>query len=172
MKHSIFLAAAACTLAATFISCASSKGITADAYDTEEEQVTQIAVNPSQKKLDGDHYSPEKLSGSNRSFGQKLFNLNKYEKIDNFTLYAKPTLGGFGTRKGSLIYREGTDIAGFECYYDSCAYAVQFAQAERNDLSAPLNATKKTLTKKSLSARTAKAARHTDLLVATKTLAT
>ncbi|MBR0475339.1 MAG: hypothetical protein IJJ66_00810, partial [Treponema sp.] len=67
MKHSIFLAAAACTLAATFISCASSKGITADAYDTEEEQVTQIAVTPSQKKLDGDHYSPEKLSGGNRS---------------------------------------------------------------------------------------------------------
>ena len=85
MKHSIFLAAAACTLAATLISCASSKGVAADAYDTEEEQVTQISVNPTQKKLDGDHYSPEKLNGSNRSFGQKLFNLNKYTKIDNFT---------------------------------------------------------------------------------------
>lgn len=156
MKHSIFLAAAACTLAASFISCASSKQIAADAYDTDEEQVTQIAVKPSQKKLDGDHYSEEKLSGSNRSFGQKLFNLNKYEKIDNFTLYAKPTLGGFGTRKGSLIYREGTDIAGFECYYDSCAYAVQFAQAERNALISAFERYKKDFDEKKLKRKDSK----------------
>ena len=135
MKHSIFLSAAALSLAATFISCASSKKIEADSYgEANEEQVTAISINAQQKKLDGDHYSPEKLAGNDRSFGEKLFNLNKYTKLQNFSLYAKPVLGGLGTRKGVLIYREGTDIAGFECYYDSCAYAVQFATAERKAL--------------------------------------
>jgi len=135
MKHSIYLAAATITLAATIVSCASSKTIASDSYGDEEEvQVTDISVAKKQKSLDGDHYSPEKLSGDDRSFGQKLFNLNKYTKLKTFSLYAKPPIGGLGSRKGTLIYREGTDIAGFECYYDSCAYAVQFAKAERNAL--------------------------------------
>ena len=157
MKHSIFLATAAFTLAATFLSCASSKKLESDSYGEEEEvQVSQISVNQSQKKLDGDPYRPAKLSGSDRTFGQKLFNLNKYAKLDNFTLYAKPVLGGLGTRKGTLIYREGTDIAGFECYYDSCAYAVQFAKAERNALIKAFERYKKDFDEKKLDRKDSK----------------
>ena len=155
MKHHIFLAA--CTIAATLISCASSKEVASDAYgDNQEEQATQISIPKDKKAQDGDHYSEERLSGSKRSFGQKLFNLNKYEKLDEFTLYAKPTLGGFGIRKATLIYREGTDIAGFECYYDSCAYAVQFAEAERNALIQAFEQYKKDFDEKKLDRKDSK----------------
>ena len=81
-----------------------------------------------------DPYDDKKMKGENRSFKDKMLNLNKFQKIDSFTLYVKPLIGKFGKRNAEFVYRDGTDIGGFVCYYDTSAYAIQFAQDARQKL--------------------------------------
>ena len=98
-----------------------------------DEKVSKIKWNTKANKLEamsGDPYNQKKLN-ANRSFGDRLMNTNKFTKVEAFSVYLKPTIGKMFVRKGNLIYREGTDIGGFEVYYDSSAYALQFAQADR-----------------------------------------
>ncbi len=98
-----------------------------------EKKVSKIKWNTKANReaaMAGDPYNKKKMIG-NRSFGDRLLNINKFTKMEAFSVYLKPTLGKLFVRKGSLIYREGTDVAGFEMYYDSSAYALQFAKAAR-----------------------------------------
>lgn len=131
MKRFILALSAFCALMITFASCSSTK-VESDSYETEE--VTAISLTAKNTAQGGDHYSNEKMTGKNRSFGERMLNLNKFQKYDAFSVYLKPLVGDIFLRKGSLIHREGTDVAGFVMYYDSSSYAVQFAQAERNAL--------------------------------------
>ncbi len=101
--------------------------------NSKEKKVTKIKWNTRANReaaMEGDPYNQKKLKG-NRNFGERLLNINKFTKIEPFSAYLKPTLGKLFVRKGHLIYREGTDIAGFMMYYDSSAYALQFAKAAR-----------------------------------------
>ena len=98
-----------------------------------EKKVTKIKWNNKANReaaMAGDPYNAKKMIG-NRTFGERLMNMNKFTKVEPFSAYLKPTLGNMFVRKGNLIYREGTDIAGFEMYYDSSAYALQFAKVDR-----------------------------------------
>ncbi len=107
-----------------------------DDEKTKEKKVTKIKWNTKANReaaMEGDPYNQKKLRG-NRNFGERLLNINKFTKIEPFSAYLKPTLGKLFVRKGHLIYREGTDIAGFMMYYDSSAYALQFAKAARATL--------------------------------------
>ena len=83
--------------------------------------------------MQGDPYNKKKMIG-NRDFADRLLNINKYTKIEPFTVYLRPTVGKMFVRKANLIYREGTDVAGFEMYYDTSAYALQFATDARRVL--------------------------------------
>ena len=98
-----------------------------------KDKVTKIKWNNKANReaaMDGDPYNKKKMIG-NRGFGERLLNINKFTKIEPFNAYLKPTVGNLLVRKGNLIYREGTDVAGFEMYYDSSAYALQFAKDAR-----------------------------------------
>ena len=99
-----------------------------------QKKETKIKWNTKKNKeaaMQGDPYNTKKMRG-NRSFGERLLNLNKYTKIEPCSIYLRPTIGKMFARKGHLIYREGTDVAGFMMYYDSSAYALQFATASRS----------------------------------------
>ena len=101
-----------------------------------DKKVTKIKWNTKANReaaMEGDPYNKKKLIG-NRDFGERLLNTNKFTKVEPFTAYLKLTVGGMVSRKAHLIYREGTDIAGFEMYYDSSAYALQFAKVARGVL--------------------------------------
>lgn len=96
-------------------------------------QETKIKWNTKANReaaMAGDPYNKKKMVGI-RNFGERLLNINKFTKIEPFSAYLRPTVGPLFVRKGHLIYREGTDIAGLMMYYDSSAYALQFAQDAR-----------------------------------------
>ena len=103
------------------------------AAEEKGQKVTKIKWNTKKNRLaamQGDPYNKKKMIGK-RGFGERLLNINKFTKIEPCTAYLRLTIGGLVLRKGHLIYREGTDVAGFEMYYDSSAYALQFATADR-----------------------------------------
>ena len=80
-----------------------------------------------------DPYSKEKLRPKGeRSFAERLFGLGRFRQVDTFSLFVRSSVGTFHLRKkAQLIHREGTDIAGFYCYYDTSAFAVQMDRAAR-----------------------------------------
>ena len=101
-----------------------------------DKKVTKIKWNTKANKeaaMQGDPYNKKKMIG-NRDFGERLLNTNKFTKVEAFSAYLKLTVGGLVSRKAHLIYREGTDVAGFEMYYDTSAYALQFAKVARGVL--------------------------------------
>lgn len=144
-----FAAVAAMTLLCAAIFCKGAPQEPVDEYDDgsvpakeqgkakpSENKETKIKWNTKANReaaMQGDPYNTKKMRG-NRNFGERMFNINKFTKIEPFSVYLKPTLGTPFLRKGHLIYREGTDIGGFMAYYDSSAYALQFAQAARGVL--------------------------------------
>lgn len=108
-----------------------------DSYDEVETVIPVDKEKTNAKKaVSDDPYDKEKLRPQNdRSFGQKLFGLNRFQQIAPFSVFAKSSVGKLHLKKnGSLIHRAGTDIGGFYCYYDTSAYAVQFAQQARSVL--------------------------------------
>lgn len=111
-----------------------------DSYN--EEDVTAIKVEKKEKKsaASSDPYNDKKMKPkAQRTFGQKLLGLNKFQEIESFSLYTKSDTGKMKLKDGSLIHRAGTDIGGFYCYYDTSAYAVQFAQQARGVLVSAIN---------------------------------
>lgn len=128
------------TLAAVCLApaCAKRRAATAEAIpDSYDEVETTIPVDKekksAKKNVSDDPYDKEKLRPkAERNFGQKLFGLNRFQQIAPFSVFAKSSVGKLHLKKnGSLIHRAGTDIGGFYCYYDTSAYAVQFAQPAR-----------------------------------------
>ncbi|MDE6068667.1 MAG: hypothetical protein K2F89_06925, partial [Treponemataceae bacterium] len=118
--------------------CAKRRAATTDAIpDSYDEVETTIPVDKekksAKKNVSDDPYDKEKLRPkAERNFGQKLFGLNRFQQIAPFSVFAKSSVGKLHLKKhGSLIHRAGTDIGGFYCYYDTSAYAVQFAQPAR-----------------------------------------
>lgn len=118
--------------------CAKRRAATADEIpDSYGEVETPIRVDKEKanadKTVSDDPYGSEKLRAQNeRSFGQKLFGLNRFQQIAPFSVFTKSPVGKLHLKKNaSLIHRAGTDIGGFYCYYDTSAYAVQFAQKDR-----------------------------------------
>lgn len=141
-----FAAAAAILFVCAAVFCKDVSQEPVDVYDDEsqaeavdtgkksEKKVTKIKWNTKANReaaMEADPYNQKKMRG-NRSFGERLLNINKFTKIDPYSVYLKPTVGKMFLRKGHLIYREGTDIGGFLVYYDSSAYALQFSKAARN----------------------------------------
>lgn len=78
-----------------------------------------------------DPYNEKKLRPIERSGVQKFLGTNRYDVLDEFSVFIKNMIGKLKVKKGSFIYRRGTDIAGFRIYYDTSAYAVQMAQEAR-----------------------------------------
>ena len=149
MKKTVACAAALLTLCALAFGKAPKEPV--DVYDdgTQTAQEQEQSAGKNKKKaqketkikwntkknreaaMQGDPYNKKKMIG-NRTFGDRLLNINKFTKIEAFSVFLRPTVGKLFSRKAYLIYREGTDIAGFEMYYDSSAYALQFATAARS----------------------------------------
>lgn len=106
-----------------------------DYYEEYEEVVEKERSQKKAKKSKGnpdDPYDSEKMKGKeDRSGIERAFNLNKFQKIEPFSLYAKNTFGKVLQKKGHLIHRAGTDIGGFVCRYDTSSYALQFAKESR-----------------------------------------
>lgn len=172
-----FAAAAAITLLCAAAFCKENPSAPLDEYD----DGSQAEVSQSEKKsgkkdsakketkikwntkankeaaMEGDPYNKKKMRG-NRNFGERLLNINKFTKMDPISAYLKPTLGPMFLRKGHLIYREGTDIAGFMMYYDSSAYALQFSKAARAVVCAAIDSYYKDFDEKRLD-RNAKASK-------------
>lgn len=108
----------------------------ASGYHEEYEEVAEKESPPKKaKKSKGnpdDPYDSEKMKGAGERSGvERAFNLNKFQKIEPFSLYAKNTFGKVLQKKGHLIHRAGTDIGGFVCRYDTSSYALQFAKESR-----------------------------------------
>jgi hypothetical protein len=78
-----------------------------------------------------DPYNEKKLRPTERSGIQKFLGTNRYDVLDEFSVFIKTMIGKLKVKKGTFIYRRGTDIAGFRVYYDTSAYAVQMAQEAR-----------------------------------------
>ena len=117
-----------------------------DSYDeiSSDEEIPSDEENLSDEgsgKEEDDPYSKEKLRPKNeRNFGEKLFGLDRFQQVDRFSLFAKSSVGTLQLKKkASLIHREGTDIGGFYCYYDTSAYAVQFDRKARAALISAVN---------------------------------
>ena len=122
--------------------CAKRRAATADempdSYGDVETETTvysendDTTQNAAQNEGD-DPYGKEKLRPKNtRNFGEKFFGLARFQQIEPFSVFAKLPTGKLHLKKNaSLIHRAGTDIGGFYCYYDTSAYAVQFAQPAR-----------------------------------------
>ena len=83
------------------------------------------------KNIKQDPYNEKKLRPIERSGVQKFLGTNRYDVLDEFSVFIKNMIGKLKVKKGSFIYRRGTDIAGFRIYYDTSAYAVQMAQEAR-----------------------------------------
>lgn len=115
-------------------SCKSTDVDSADSYQ-DEEQVTNIAIskNTSSASSSSDPYSKEKIRG-NRSFGERLFNVNKYTKVKTSNLTITNTLGSPKVKKSTFIYKPETDMGGILVHYDTSYYALYLAQRERNVL--------------------------------------
>lgn len=83
------------------------------------------------KNIKQDPYNEKKLRSIDRSGIQKFLGTNRYDVLDECSLFVKNMIGKMKVKKGTFIYRRGTDIAGFRAYYDTSAYAVQMAQEAR-----------------------------------------
>ena len=114
-----------------------------DSYDeiSSDEITSEEEGGEESAEKDNDPYSKEKLRPKNeRNFGEKLFGLNRFQQVDRFSLFAKSSVGTLHLKKkAALIHREGTDIGGFYCYYDTSAYAVQFDRKARASLISAVN---------------------------------
>lgn len=112
-----------------------SKDVTSEHYEEYEEVVEKKKEPKKAKRAKGnpdDPYDSEKMRGKEERSGlERAFNLNKFQKIEPFTLYTKNTFGKVVQKKCHLIHRAGTDIGGFVCRYDTSSYALQFAKEAR-----------------------------------------
>ncbi len=78
-----------------------------------------------------DPYSDKKLHPIERTGLQKFLGTNRYDVLEECSVFVKTLTGSMKAKKGSFIYRRGTDIAGFRLYYDTTAYALQMAKEAR-----------------------------------------
>jgi len=78
-----------------------------------------------------DPYDEKKMRPIERTGVQKFLGTNRYDVLDECSYFVKNMVGGMKVKKGSFIYRRGTDIAGFRGYYDTSAYALQMAREAR-----------------------------------------
>ncbi len=162
MKKILFGTAFSALAAICVLSCASNK-VSSDSYgDDDPAEMTKISAparNTGGASSDGgDPYSKEKIRG-NRTFAERMFNLNKYEKVDTMTCSLRPTVGSLFSRKGSLIYKDGTDLAGFLMLYDTSTYALFLARNEREALVKAVARYMEDFENKKLSAKTKKSER-------------
>lgn len=132
--------AAAAALAASPIWAKKAAAVAPDSYDeiapdevAEDGEETASDEEIGKSGKDGDPYGAEKMRPKGeRNFGEKLLGLGRFRQVDSFSLFAKSSVGTLHLKKkASLIYREGTDIGGFYCYYDTSAYAVQLDRKAR-----------------------------------------
>lgn len=140
MKKMLTIMAAAAALAASPLWAKKAATVVPDSYDeiapdefAEDGEETASDEEIGKSGKDDDPYGKEKLRPKNeRNFGEKLFGLGRFQQVDTFSLFAKSSVGTLHLKKkASLIHREGTDIGGFYCYYDTSAYAVQFDRKAR-----------------------------------------
>lgn len=117
----------------SLLSCKSTQ-IKGDTYDSEE--AVPIKIEGTQRKTSKpnideiDPYNEDKIRGD-RKFFEQLLNAEKYEKITNSSLYVKSVIGSMSDRKITLIYKPGTDMAGFLVRYDTSLYTFYMAKQDR-----------------------------------------
>ena len=135
MKKILTIMAAAAALAASPLWAKKAAAVAPDSYD--EIEPAEFAEDGEESARDvaedSDPYGKEKMRPKGeRNFGEKLFGLGRFQQVDSFSLFVKSSVGTLHLRKkASLIYRDGTDIGGFYCYYDTSAFAVQLDRKAR-----------------------------------------
>lgn len=136
MKKNIFTVCGFALIFASFISCRSTQ-VQGDLYDNDSEAVpikvggTKISSKQNERQKETDPYSDEKIRGE-KGFVQQLFNTEKYEKIENSSLFTKSLIGNMSEKKISLIHKPGTDMAGFLVRFDTSLYTFYMAEKDRN----------------------------------------
>lgn len=119
-----------------FISCRSTQ-VQGDLYDSDSEAVpiktsgTKISSRQNERQKESDPYSDEKIRGG-KSFVQQLLNTEKYNKIENSSLFTKSFIGRMTEKKIFLIHKPETDMAGFLVRYDTSLYTFYMAEKDRN----------------------------------------
>lgn len=138
MKKDIFTVCGFALIFASFISCRSTQ-VQGDLYDSDSEAVpikvsgTKISSKQNESQKESDPYSDEKIRGG-KTFVQQLLNTEKYEKIENSSLFTKSFVGRMTEKKISMIYKPGTDMAGFLVRFDTSLYTFYMAEKDRNAL--------------------------------------
>lgn len=136
MKKDIFTVCGFALIFASFISCRSTQ-VQGDLYDSDSEAVpikvsgTKISSKQNESQKESDPYSDEKIRGG-KTFVQQLLNTEKYEKIENSSLFTKSFVGRMTEKKISMIYKPGTDMAGFLVRFDTSLYTFYMAEKDRN----------------------------------------
>ena len=83
------------------------------------------------KKKTVDPYDEKKMHPTDRSGLEKFLGTNRYDVLDECSMYIKPLIGKIKAKRGNFIYRRGTDVAGYRIYYDTSAYTLELAQEPR-----------------------------------------
>lgn len=78
-----------------------------------------------------DLYDDKKMHPTDRSGLEKFLGTNRYDIYDECAMFIRPIVGKIKVKRGSFIYRRGTDVAGFRIQYDTSAYTVEMAQEPR-----------------------------------------
>lgn len=106
-----------------------------DSYGEAADEASQEkAAKPKKKSVWDKKYDPyneQKMHPTDRTTAQKFFGSNRFNVMDECYMFIKPIVGKIKVKKGHFIYRRGTDVAGFQIYYDTSAYAVQMSQETR-----------------------------------------
>ena len=90
-----------------------------------------LTLSSAKKAKKVDPYDEKKMHPADRSGIDKFLGTNRYEVLDELSIYIKPIIGKLKAKKGNFIYRRGTDVAGYRIYYDTSAYTVEMAKETR-----------------------------------------
>lgn len=93
--------------------------------------VAALAWASAKKAKKVDPYDEKKMHPKDRTGIDKFLGTNRYDVLDEISIYIQPLVGKIKAKKGNFIYRRGTDVAGFRVYYDTSAYTVEMAQETR-----------------------------------------
>lgn len=88
-----------------------------------------LAQAKATKKVDP--YDEKKMHPTDRSGVEKFFGTNRYDVLDELSIYIQPIVGKIKAKVGNFIYRRGTDVAGFRIQYDTTAYTFELAREQR-----------------------------------------
>lgn len=118
-KYFVKVFASSLLVSAIFLSCKST--------EKSEELSSPISLETSDYSVG----QQEIIAADNRTTTEKIFNMGKYEKVEESSIFVKNTRGKPAQRISYNIYKPGTAYAGYLVRYDTARYAIYFTASER-----------------------------------------